>query len=135
MSRLPVGGNLDLELRRFLLSVDDRAIRIGSLRGLALINMVCSIKTYILIKFNSCPTELIHVPAKLSSLLTELEAQLIKLLRGISKTVRTAISRVQSHRGHNKTYSRPSSLKRAALSTEMVGMVGGSCDTILKVNQ
>lgn len=43
------------------------------------------------------------------------------------------ISDAKRRQDQRSTYSRPSSLKRAALSTEIVGMAGGSqCEAILR---
>lgn len=82
MSRIPVGGDLDLELRRLLFSIHDRAVRVCSLERSAMMITVGFRGMYIFVKFDSCaqlamPRKDIYRPP------TKLETKLIEFLRGI----------------------------------------------------
>lgn len=127
-SSIPVGWDLNLELRRLLHSVNDRAVLVCGLWGLSgeLHMSMGFARAYIFVELNACIISVSLCPAKCRSSPThQIQSTTHRIppwytYRDAQETIR----QMKYRRGHRSTYSRPSSLKRAALSTEIVGMAG-----------
>jgi hypothetical protein len=82
MSRIPVGRDLNLELRRLLFSIDDRAVRVRSLKRSAFVTIESMGDVHLRqVQFLFSVS---HAPQGIPGLPTEFETQLIKFLCSIA---------------------------------------------------
>lgn len=125
---VPVGGDFDLELRGLLLPIDNRTVRVGCL-CLFSIDIYHSRQSKGVLRLRRAQF-LVTLRQRMSSQMRYIDPHktLPNSKHNSSNSSVVYLSHCQycqTLTSHSNTYSRPSSLKSAALSTEIVGIMRG----------